>query len=178
MGPSMSTQIYLISNPTKPTHRRLSFKDDMTTFEKGLGWVSELVNGDGIVKQGILNDALDSLGFYKRRMEALQQWQNKMRDPERTIVCDIIANGHTLEPAGNRYTHSQPKQEKGEPVGYVQTVIEALYENSDPVSVDAAELLQRISIKQGQDENLAFKADYWKRMHDEVRAEWIKLQLK
>ena len=37
---------------------------------------------------------------------------------------------------------AQPEQE---PDGYVQTVIEALYENSDPVSVDAAELLQRIT---------------------------------
>ena len=31
-----------------------------------------------------------------------------------------------------------------EPVAYVKTVIEALYENSDPVSVEAAELLERI----------------------------------
>ena len=37
---------------------------------------------------------------------------------------------------------AQPEQE---PNGYVQTVIEALYENGDPVSVDAAELLQRIT---------------------------------
>lgn len=50
-----------------------------------------------------LDDALQSLDFYRRRVEALQQWQGKMRDPERTIVCDIIANGHTLEPAGDRY---------------------------------------------------------------------------
>ena len=32
-----------------------------------------------------------------------------------------------------------------EPVAYVKTVIEALYENSDPVSVEAAELLERIT---------------------------------
>ena len=47
--------------------------------------------------------ALHSLDFYRRRINALQEWQSKMRDPERTIVCDIIANGHTLEPAGDRY---------------------------------------------------------------------------
>lgn len=43
--------------------------------------------------------------FYKRRVELLRQWQSKMRDPERTIACDIIANGQTLPPeiAGNRY---------------------------------------------------------------------------
>jgi hypothetical protein len=50
-----------------------------------------------------LKDALESLDFYRRRVEALQQWQSKMRDPERTIVCDILANGQTLEPAGDRY---------------------------------------------------------------------------
>jgi hypothetical protein len=60
-----------------------------------------------------LRDALGSLDFYRRRVEVLQQWQSKMRDPERTIVCDILANGHTLEPAGNRYTPpAQPAQEQ------------------------------------------------------------------
>jgi hypothetical protein len=49
------------------------------------------------------DEVKDSLDFYKRRVEALQQWQSKMRDPERTVVCDILANGHTLEPAGDRY---------------------------------------------------------------------------
>ena len=34
---------------------------------------------------------------------------------------------------------------KDEPVAYVKTVVEALYENSDPVSVEAAELLERIT---------------------------------
>ena len=42
---------------------------------------------------------------------------------------------------------TQPEQE---PNGYVQTVIEALYENGDPVSVDAAELLQRITAQPEQ----------------------------
>jgi len=50
------------------------------------------------------DDALKSREFYKRRCDALQKWQSKMRDPERTIVCDILANGRTLEPAGDRYT--------------------------------------------------------------------------
>jgi hypothetical protein len=43
---------------------------------------------------------------------------------------------------------AQPEQE---PNGYVQTVIEALYENGDPVSVDAAELLQRITAQPEQE---------------------------
>jgi hypothetical protein len=51
-------------------------------------------------------DALkSSADFYKRRVELLQTWQSKMRDPERTIACDIIASGQTLPPenAGDRY---------------------------------------------------------------------------
>ena len=48
---------------------------------------------------------------------------------------------------------AQPEQE---PNGYVQTVIEALYENGDPVSVDAAELLQRITAQPEQERELAF----------------------
>lgn len=32
--------------------------------------------------------------FYKRRCDALQQAQKEMRDPERQMVCDILANGY------------------------------------------------------------------------------------
>jgi hypothetical protein len=63
-----------------------------------------------------LADALDSAEFYRRRVDALQAWQSKMRDPERIIVCDILANGHTLDPAfaGDRYITS-PKQQAEPP---------------------------------------------------------------
>lgn len=52
-----------------------------------------------------LEDAQASADFYRRRVDLLQYWQSKMRDPERTIACDIIANGQTLAPehAGDRY---------------------------------------------------------------------------
>ncbi len=63
------------------------------------------------------DDARLSRDFYKRRADALQKWQNKMRDPERTIVCDILANGHTLEPAGDRYT-TPPAQPALVPKGW------------------------------------------------------------
>lgn len=36
-----------------------------------------------------------SRDFYMRRCEALQAAQDKMRDPERKAVCDILANGST-----------------------------------------------------------------------------------
>jgi hypothetical protein len=42
--------------------------------------------------------------FYKRRSELLQQHQSRMRDPERTLVCDILANAALLpDPEGKRY---------------------------------------------------------------------------
>ncbi len=48
--------------------------------------------------------------FYRRRCEALQAWQSSMRDPERVIVCDILANGFTLDQpfAGERYAGLVP----------------------------------------------------------------------
>lgn len=44
-----------------------------------------------------LQSSQTSCEFYKRRVDALYAWQSKMRDPERTVVCDIIANGFTIE---------------------------------------------------------------------------------
>lgn len=45
-----------------------------------------------------------SRNFYQRRCDLLEKWQSQMRDPERTIVCDILANGQMLpDPNGERY---------------------------------------------------------------------------
>lgn len=55
--------------------------------------------------RGELSKAQQFREFYKRRCEALQAVQDKMRDPERKAVCDILANGSTdaLTPnAGNQ----------------------------------------------------------------------------
>lgn len=54
-----------------------------------------------------------SVDFYKRRCDAMQRWQSCMRDPERTIVCDILANGETLPAthAGDRYGACQIPEE-------------------------------------------------------------------
>lgn len=47
---------------------------------------------------------LDALDFYRGRYDLLQAQQARMRDPERTLVCDILANGQLLpDPAGERY---------------------------------------------------------------------------
>ena len=55
-----------------------------------------------------LADVRDSRDFYKRRTDELQKAQSQMRDPERTMVCDILANGRLLVPAGGRYNTSPP----------------------------------------------------------------------
>lgn len=60
-------------------------------------------------------DDMHMLRFYRKRIDALQEWQSKMRDPERTIVCDILANGCTLEPAGDRYNMS-PASTQWQPI--------------------------------------------------------------
>ena len=53
-----------------------------------------------------LEAAESSAAWHQRRWMALQMHQTKMREPERTMVCDIIANGELMHPtvAGNRYS--------------------------------------------------------------------------
>lgn len=41
---------------------------------------------------------------YDRKLRLLTKEQHRMRDPERTLLCDIIANGQLLpDPNGSRY---------------------------------------------------------------------------
>ena len=49
--------------------------------------------------------AESSVVWHRRRWMALQMHQTKMREPERTMVCDILANGELMHPtvAGDRY---------------------------------------------------------------------------
>lgn len=49
--------------------------------------------------------AESSVAWHRRRWMALQMHKTKMREPERTIVCDILANGELMHPtvAGDRY---------------------------------------------------------------------------
>lgn len=45
-----------------------------------------------------------SADWNRRRVEMLSRLQKHMRDPERTLVCDILANGQLLpDPKGKRY---------------------------------------------------------------------------
>ena len=52
-----------------------------------------------------LEAAETAVEWHRRRWLALQMHQAKMREPERTMVCDILANGELMHPtvAGDRY---------------------------------------------------------------------------
>ena len=47
---------------------------------------------------------VESREWYMRRLNMLLREQSRMRDPERTLVCDILAKGQLLpDPKGKRY---------------------------------------------------------------------------
>ena len=72
----------------------------MTAFEELTQSFISLVKTD----TEIIETLQKSLNFYKQRCELLQQVQKYMRDPERTIVCDILTNNSLLpDPEGKRY---------------------------------------------------------------------------
>ena len=59
------------------------------------------------------DDLRESEKWYRRRCDLLQEQQSKMRDPERTIVCDILANGELMHPtvSGDRYAIKDAMEE-------------------------------------------------------------------
>lgn len=54
-----------------------------------------------------------SVAWHRRRWMALQMHQSKMREPERTMVCDILAHGELMHPtvAGDRYAVKDAMEE-------------------------------------------------------------------
>ena len=61
-----------------------------------------------------LEEAEASVAWHHRRWMALQMHQTKMREPERTMVCDILANGELMHPtvAGDRYAIKDAMESK------------------------------------------------------------------
>ena len=57
--------------------------------------------------------AESSVAWHRRRWMALQMHQTKMREPERTMVCDILANGELMHPtvSGDRYAIKDAREE-------------------------------------------------------------------
>ena len=77
-----------------------------------LGLVADIRAAVGDPKGKLMQDELvehcrklaHSADWNRRRVEMLSRLQKHMRDPERTLVCDILANGQLLpDPHGKRY---------------------------------------------------------------------------
>jgi hypothetical protein len=75
-----------------------------------LTWLAEgLSRGEpceGIIRRLVaeVEQLSASVEWCRQRMDLLQREQQRMRDPERTLVCDILANGSLLpDPTGARY---------------------------------------------------------------------------
>lgn len=107
--------------PAQPARVPLTCRDEMCACRGG-----PCVSCPDGEREKELADVRDSRDFYKRRTDELQKAQSQMRDPERTMVCDILANGRLLVPAGGRYsTSSQPSKPW---VGLTQKEIQELKE--------------------------------------------------
>lgn len=109
-----------------------------------------------------LDDALVMIALYERKLRLLTKEQHRMRDPERTLVCDIIANGQLLpDPNGSRYGQNDKlTHETGSPFpfecencGHKPTAQEVLDHHGDcskcrdtviTHAVDAAECIVRL----------------------------------
>jgi hypothetical protein len=81
------------TGPATPAGEHLSDRDLQQLRNDGLDHVV-----DEVLR---LRDACD---WHRRRFAALQREQRRMREPEATVVCDILANGNLLpDPHGHRY---------------------------------------------------------------------------
>ena len=68
-------------------------------FDYQGGWIADT---EDLLK--FARELIKENDFYISRCELLQKVQKYMRDPERTIVCDIVANNSLLpDPSGVRY---------------------------------------------------------------------------
>jgi hypothetical protein len=56
------------------------------------------------VNEAAARIVVERMKTYDRKLRLLTKEQHRMRDPERTLLCDIIANGQLLpDPSGSRY---------------------------------------------------------------------------
>ncbi len=68
-------------------------------FNSLVQWLNRITSPEGCTavdarKLREFNHGLaDEVEFYKSRCENLQKAQRAMRDPERKMVCDVLANG-------------------------------------------------------------------------------------
>jgi hypothetical protein len=86
-----------------------------------------------------------TVDFYRRRVNALSKWQKRMREPERTAVCDILANGRTLDPPipSNRY---EVKEQLASQVDGLKVAVRNLQECFDKVEAERDEANARLAL--------------------------------
>ena len=78
----------------------LQLKDKATTEQRDSLAEALRIMADGTSCRKLAHSA----DWNRRRVEMLSRLQKHMRDPERTLVCDILANGQLLpDPHGKRY---------------------------------------------------------------------------
>ena len=88
--------------------------------------------------------------------------------PDKTTVAAEICEGDSPSDA---FCAAAIREQQRKSAAYALTVIDALYENSDPVSIDAAELLESLSKAQPQQEPVAI--EYW--LQDTMESgRWVK----
>jgi len=73
--------------------------DILTTARNNLRDIDQvsLKTAVGLIEE--IERLRESVAWHERRWAELQKQQAQMRDPERKMVCDILANGKTYERA-------------------------------------------------------------------------------
>ena len=67
--------------------------------------------GTESIWEAALRIIAERLKTYDNKLRLLTKEQHRMRDPERTLLCDIIANGQLLpDPNGSRYGQNASNQ--------------------------------------------------------------------
>ena len=80
-------------------------KDSSPTPARDSHWLVRLVRYFGFVPAADLKRAESSMRWYAHRCDMLQREQKRFGEgKERTLLCDILANGQLLpDPHGKRY---------------------------------------------------------------------------
>ena len=74
---------------------------NVSEWHFGIAPVAVLIWGQSFEGE---TEKITETDWYLRRVNLLGKVQKHMRDPERTLVCDILANGQLLpDPHGKRY---------------------------------------------------------------------------
>jgi hypothetical protein len=117
----------------------------------------------------------EAMETFKALEEALAKQEQGEPDDLMIAYMSGLHDGKKL--AKSRSDVKQSTECMGEPVAYIRDVIEGLYENGDPISVEAAELIDKLYTTPQQEpftrqildewtKEYKKETDYWKAKHD------------